>query len=77
MSSVISATAAVLRITLPFVVYTTASTVAANLAGPLGWSVIAASTAVSGISSLAPDELKVLKMITSVHVIKTKVLMSD
>jgi len=74
MSSVIKATASVARITLPFAVYMAASRLMATLIGP--WGLIAASTAASEITSLAPDEIKVLRMITSLHILKTKALMN-
>lgn len=76
MSSVMAATANVARITLPFAVYMGASRIVATMTGPWGWGLIAASTAISGISGLAPDEMKVLRMVTSLHLIKTKALMN-
>ena len=74
MSSVIASTASVVGVTLPFAVYTGASSNVATLTGPYGWTLLAASAAGLGLYKIWPDEAKVTRMIISLHVIKAKAL---
>ena len=74
MSSVIAATANVVGVTLPFVVYTTASSTVAVLTGPLGWALLAAGSAGVGLYAMSPDEARVTRMVISLHILKVKAL---
>ncbi len=74
MSSVIAATSSVIGVTLPFAVYTGASTAVGTLTGPIGWSLLAASSAGLGLYALAPDTQQVSRMVMSLHILKVKVL---
>ena len=74
MSSVFAATANVVGVTLPFAVYTTASSTFATLAGPVGWAILAAGSAGVGLYAMSPNEVKVTRMIISLHILKAKAL---
>lgn len=74
MSTVIAATSSVVGVVLPFAVYTGASTTVGVLTGPIGWSLLAASSAVLGLHALSPDEKQVARMVISLHLLKVKVI---
>lgn len=74
MSSVISTTAGVIGVTLPFVVYEATSTVLGTLAGPVGWALAGTSAAKLLYDVSKPNDAKVLQMVISLHLIKARAL---
>jgi hypothetical protein len=74
MSSAIAAIANVFGVTLPFVVYTSASTVTGVLTGPVGWTLLAAASTGLVWYALKPDDAKVTRMVVSLHLLKAKAL---
>jgi len=74
MSSAIAASANVIGVTLPFAVYSGASTTVSALSGPVGWSIAALSSAGIALYALTPDEKEVSRMVVALHLLKSQAL---
>ena len=74
MSSAIAASTNMIGVTLPFVVYSGASTTVSILSGPVGWAIAALSSAGIALYSLTPDDKEVARMVVSLHLLKAKAL---
>lgn len=74
MSSAIAASANVIGVTLPFVVYSGAATTVSVLSGPVGWAIATLSSAGLAWYALKPKQKEVARMVIALHVLKAKAL---
>lgn len=75
MSVILSQVAGFFGLTLPFSVYTSASTAVAFLSGPIGWTFIAIGTLLGAILYFgSADEIETAAAIVQIHLIKAQVL---
>lgn len=72
MSVVMCTVAGIFGITLPFVVYTTASTTIAVLAGPVGWIIAGVMAAAGIILMLGADFKKSAAFVLALHLLKAE-----